>query len=477
MKPGARVYPRLTILTPDQVQAVHGFALQILAETGVRVDSPKAREVYSSGEGVSIDGDRVRIPPGLAEWAIASAPRQVEVYDRSGNLRFCLGGDRTRFGIGVTNLYYQDPVTDDVVPFTREHMALSVRLGDALPQFDVVSTIGILHDLPPAVADLYATLEMIANTAKPLVLLISDESLFVPALDLLEVLHGDLTEKPFILPYFNPVTPLVMNVGTTDKMLDAIERGLPFIFSNYGMVGMSTPITPAGSLALLLAELLAGLVFSQLAREGTPVILGSLPAFFDMKSMIDYYDPLTLLLNLACAEVMAHYHIPHAGTSGSGLGWGSDLLAAGLLWHDHLTACLGVVGLSPFVGGNLGSKAFSPALVVYANDVIEAARRFTAGFQLDAENIRPDEIAHAGPGGHFLTSELTLLHYREDYYASQVFPRLSLEAWLQKGQPKALDLLRTRTRQLLEDSPPPEDHDDLIGRGEAFIQESIARSL
>jgi trimethylamine--corrinoid protein Co-methyltransferase len=151
-----------------------------------------------------------------------------------------------------------------------------------------------------------------------------------------------------------------MNAGTTDKMQSAIERSLPFIYSNYGMVGMSTPITPAGTLSLLIAELLAGLTLSQLIKEGTPVILGSLPAYFDMKDMLDYYDPLTFVLNLACAEMMSHYHLPHAGTSGSGLGWGPDLLAGGLLWMDHLTACLGKVGLAPFVGGNLGSKAFSP---------------------------------------------------------------------------------------------------------------------
>jgi len=73
------------------------------------------------------------------------------------------------------------------------------------------------------------------------------------------------------------------------------------------MAGMSAPITPAGTMALLNAELLAGLTLSQLAREGTPIILGSLPAFFDMKEMTNFYDPHSLLLNLACAEMMAHY--------------------------------------------------------------------------------------------------------------------------------------------------------------------------
>jgi hypothetical protein len=161
----------------------------------------------------------------------------------------------------------------------------------------------------------------------------------------LEHLHGDLAARPFVIPYFDPLTPLIINAGTADKMLVAIERGLPFIYSAYSMAGMSTPITPAGTLALMNAELLAGLVLSQLAQEGTPIILGILPAIFDMKTMVSFYDPQSLVMNLVCAEMMAHYRLPHCGTSGSGTGWGPDLLTAGMYWMNHVTSCIGKVGL------------------------------------------------------------------------------------------------------------------------------------
>lgn len=225
-----------------------------------------------------------------------------------------------------------------------------------------------------------ALLEMVANTIKPLIILISDEKQFLPGLVLLERLVGNLSVKPFVIPYFNPVTPLIINQSTADNMLTSIEYGLPFIFSNYGMAGMSTPISSAGTLALLNAELLAGVVISQLVKPGTPIILGSLPAFFDMKTMVDFFDPQTMLLNLACAEMMAYYHIPHAGISGSANGWGADLIASEALMMNHLTSCLGKVGMAPFVGGSFGSKVFSPTMVVNANEVIEQSRHFTNGF-------------------------------------------------------------------------------------------------
>jgi trimethylamine--corrinoid protein Co-methyltransferase len=233
---------------------------------------------------------------------------------------------------------------------------------------------------------------------------------------------------------------------------------------------MSTPITAAGTLALLNAELLAGLVFTQLAREGTPVILGSLPAFFEMKTMEGFFDPHSILVNLACAEMMAHYHIPHAGTSGSGAGWGPDLLASGMFWMNHLTSAMDKVGLVPFVGSTFSSKAFSPAVTVYVHDIIGMARRFAAGFPLDEAWVGLEEIATTGPGGNFLTADLTLKHYRDAYYTSTAIPRLTLERWQQQECPKVDRYVREHAQRLMTEHRPPDDHDELIGRGEVFIR-------
>lgn len=464
------VRPRLQLLTPEQIERVHRDSLRLLATTGVRVDSSRARALFARAGCEAHDG-RVRVPPELVEWALRRAPSTVQVYDRRGQPAFRLGEgqERTRFGIGVTALYYQDPRSDDIVPFGRAHMAQIVRLGEHLPLYDVISTIGIVQDVPAPTSDLYATLEMVANTTKPLVILVSDEARFPAVLDLLEALCGDLASRPFVVPYFNPVSPLIINEGTGDKMVEAIERGLPVIYSNYSMAGMTTPITPAGMLVLLQAELLAGLVLSQLVREGAPVILGMLPAFFDLKTMVSFYEPKSFLLNLACAEMMAYYRLPHCGSSGSGTGWGPDLLAADTYWMNQLTSCIGKVGLAPFVGDTLTSKAFSPATAVYAHEVIAQALRFAEGFLLDEEAIGLDEIDQVGPGGNFLLAGQTRRHYREAYYTSPIFPRWSLEKWRAEGRPRADERLREYTVALLEAAAPPPDQQDLIARGEAFI--------
>ncbi len=458
------------MLNGEAIERIHSASLKILSQIGLRVDSEEAIQVFKISQGVKfLDERQVAIQPETVEWAIQQCPSTVDVYNRLGNLVMHLGAEKTRFGIGVTNLFYQDPADDEILPFTRQHMRASVGLGNNLASYDIISTIGIIRDVEPGIADLVAVLEMVANTVKPLVMLVSDQKQFCLSLKLLEQLAGDLTGKPFVIPYFNPVTPLILNQSTAKNMLASIKHGLPVIFSNYGMAGTSTPITSAGTLALLNAELLGGLVFSQLAKPGAPVILGSLPAFFDMKTMLDFFDPQTMLLNLACAEMMAHYHIPHAGTSGSTNGWGADHIASEALVINQLTSCLGKVGLAPFVGGSFGSKVFSPMMTVFANEVIEQARQFDKGFVINDETLAYKDIQKAGAGGSFLSSKQTMKLFRNAYHTSSIFPRLSLEKWQEAGKPEAVKFLRERTLALLGKPSFPADQAELLKKGEQLI--------
>ena len=468
------VRPQMRMLTEEQIHDIHRYTLQLLATTGVRVDLPSAVAMLEKRVGSShVDGRTARIPGELVEWAIKAAPRRIQIFDRRGNPQFQIGGeqDRTRFGIGVTALFYQEPETDTPVLFQRKHMQDMVRLGNKLPLYDMVSTVGIVRDVPDYLTDLIGSLEHFANGTKPMVLLVSDEHKFDDVLAMFEALHGgDLGEKPFIIPYFNPVSPLVMNAGTVDKMQIAIERGLPVIISNYSLSGATTPITPAGTIAVLLAELLAGLVIGQLYKEGAPMFLGMLPVYLDMKTLLNFYDPQSIQVSLACAEMMEYYGIPHCGTSGSGTGWGMDLLAAETFWMNTLMMTLTKGGLAPFIGDTLGSKAISPLAFIYCHEIIHQALRFADGFQLDDIHVGLHEIDAVGPGKGYVSAPTTLKKYKNGYYVSPIFPRWSMEKWLEVGQPQAQKWLKDYGVEFLKDLPVPEDHEELMRVGEEFIE-------
>jgi trimethylamine--corrinoid protein Co-methyltransferase len=243
------------------------------------------------------------------------------------------------------------------------------------------------------------------------------------------------------------------------------------------MSGATCPINPGGTLALLTAELLAGLTYCQILKEGTPVVLGSLPAAFDMGSMLSMYTPNSMLLNLACAEMMSHYGIPHCGTSGGSIGWGPDLISGSIQWANHLTGMLSTAGLAPFVGSNFDSLAFSPATVVYAAEIIKFCREFSAGFSLEPGEIGLDEIVSMGPGASYLTSQMTLKKFKEYMHSSRVWPTLSLEKWQAMDCPRAGRTLRVYTEKLLGEILPPADHQQLLFEGEKFIKNFCKTTL
>ena len=62
--------PRLILLTEEQIQQVHGYALRILAETGVRVDSDSIRGLLRRKWGIHADDRLVRIPAEVTEAAL-----------------------------------------------------------------------------------------------------------------------------------------------------------------------------------------------------------------------------------------------------------------------------------------------------------------------------------------------------------------------------------------------------------------------
>jgi trimethylamine--corrinoid protein Co-methyltransferase len=462
--------PKIKVLSQENIRQIHKDALVILSQTGVRVESERALKLLAGHDGVKVSGDRVTFEREIVEWAIQVVPSHFDIYNRLGEHIFRFGADRTRFGIGCTTLNYQDPISGKTVPFNRKHMVKMTRLGHALTNYDTVATIGIVQDIPPDVADLYATLEMVANTTKPLVILVSDDDLFLPTLDMLEHLTGDLGVKPYVIPYVNPITPLVINQGTIDKMFASIERGLPIVYNSFGLSGVTTPMTPAGVLVLLLAEQLAGLTLAQIIHEGAAISLGFLPSYMDMHSMVNFYDPVSHVINLAGAEMMDHYDIPYSGMGGGSPGWGPDFMTAGTYWLNHLPALMGAVDFIGFVGDTMTAKVFSPVNVVFGHEVITRAIKFAKGFLLDEKHIGLSDILDKGPGGHFLASPLTQENVRKAYYQSPIYPNITFEEWSKLGQPDAMVNVKEYTHDLLETLVPPDDYEDLVRKGEVFIQ-------
>jgi len=78
-----RNIPNFEVLSEEALDIIEANAEQVLEEIGVNfVDNPKALERWRAA-GANVDGERVRIPKGLARALIKTAPSEFTQHARN----------------------------------------------------------------------------------------------------------------------------------------------------------------------------------------------------------------------------------------------------------------------------------------------------------------------------------------------------------------------------------------------------------
>jgi trimethylamine--corrinoid protein Co-methyltransferase len=142
--------PHFSLFTREQCEAVHFASLEILRRTGVRVDHPRALGLLEETDAVITDGNLVRFPAALVEWALAGAPSRIALCKRgSSKVAIRMQGREVAFGTGSACPNYLDPRTGQHRPFTEADVIACVRLVEALPELDFCMSMGLFSDLDP----------------------------------------------------------------------------------------------------------------------------------------------------------------------------------------------------------------------------------------------------------------------------------------------------------------------------------------
>ncbi|UCC88113.1 MAG: trimethylamine methyltransferase family protein [Anaerolineales bacterium] len=464
-------------LTEDEISLLHEASLEIMVCTGIRFYEQEALDLFKKAGASISDGNLVRVPHHVVEWAMRTAPKNVTIYTRDGLRMMALGGYRSYFGVGSDCMYIYDVHNGERRRAVLEDVRCGARLVDALPNISFVMSMFMPHDVPVETYERHQMAVMLLETRKPIVFVGTDLSSTVDTIEMAAIVAGGLDtllSKPSVINYVNVTGPLQHNKEGVQRLLYAAERNLPTIYLPGAKRGIDTPITAAGAMAMGNAGQLAGLVLSQLKREGSPFIRGN-PAWgeLDLSLMTSLYvSPGPI--RPAGWDLAHHYGLPIFGTAGCSDAKVFDAQAAGEASLSILSHAISGANLVHDIGYLDCAMTGSLELVAFCDEIIEWVRRYLLKVEISEETLALDLIDEIGPDGSFLESEHTLRHVREEW-RPKLIDRRSYQRWFERGATTLQERANQKVLQILETHHPEPFPEDVVAAVQAVVRRADQR--
>ena len=404
-------------LTDGQVQCIHQAALSILERTGVQVEEPEALRLFEEA-GARVAGDRVRLPRSLIEDAVDWAPSRVVLAGRDPKWDLELEGARVHIGTGGAALTVLDLETGQPHPAVLRDVAELARLVDALDNIHFYLVPVYPTDMGKEDVDINQYYAGLANTTKHVQSGVYSVQGIRDTVEMCERIMGGadaLRERPivsFITCWM--VSPLKFATDVTTLLIETCRQRIPVVLSAAPMAGSTAPVTLAGMLAQLTAEQISGVVLTQLAQRGAPLLVGPIPATADMKSGRYLGGAAEFgLANAAMAQMGQFYRLPLYNSAGMTDAKLPDVQAG---FEKAMSAVLAALAGSNFIHHAAGMlenmSSVAAEQFVIDNDILGMAMRVVRGIEVNDETLALDVIDEVGPGGHYLMAKHTLRHMR-----------------------------------------------------------------
>ncbi|MBN1557841.1 MAG: trimethylamine methyltransferase family protein [Lentisphaerae bacterium] len=322
-------------LSEKQIQHVDGVSRWILDTQGIHCYNDRAGRLFRErGARVEARDDHwhVRIPAGLVDQALESAPSTVVLGARDPANRLVLDAHepRVRFGSGSeTNIWLDVAFGDDGTPaFTRREgsvarLRAAAHLCDNLEHLDFfIRCVNIQDpDVTPENKDVNKFLASLDNITKHVQAGLTDVGQLDNVIRLGECVAGgpDAFAANPVLSFICCAvkSPLQIVDDTAETFMEIAKRKAPVVISSCPMGGATGPFDEFGMVALINAELLAGVILNQLVSPGAPILYGAVPVRTRLDNLNDMYGaPEFNHYNIDCAQMARFYGLPCYSTAG-----------------------------------------------------------------------------------------------------------------------------------------------------------------
>jgi trimethylamine--corrinoid protein Co-methyltransferase len=458
---------QLIALNNEEVETIHQATLRILAETGVIMGHPLGREILT-GEGASVRGDRLLIPPDLVERMLRRCPAQVTVRGRGGASKVLGDGSLHWHNLGGARDIY-DHRSGKRRGATLQDVRDSARLLDALEGVTTITPFFTPRDVPGPLMSLSMYRYSLPHTVKPLQGPgVQTETEVDLALHMAEVVGP---AKEYISLSVSPVSPLIFPDDAVGAILAISRAGAPFSPLPCPTGGTTAPLSIAGAIAQQSAEVLASIVLAQAVQPGLPVVYCGRLAMMEPRTGISVWGGVELGLASAGTVQMAHrYGLPvnvygfstnsHVLDIQNGFERSLNAIIPALAGADELS------GVGEMEAGVMGSYA----QMVCDSEIAASVRRLRGGFVANEDAVAVEVIAAVMNGTrNFLAQRHTSRYLRSgELLMTRLAERRSWETWEREGRENMAERAQSEAEKILAEhrveplSPAQEDELDAI---------------
>jgi trimethylamine--corrinoid protein Co-methyltransferase len=253
------------------------------------------------------------------------------------------------------------------------------------------------------------------------------------------------------------ISPFSFEPNRVDVLLEMCRFGHPFQIYTIPSTGTTSPVTLAGTLALMVAELLSGLVLTQLVKPGVPVRLMGYAGTSDMRSGdFTFASPEKTLMAGALAQMLRFYGVPqgvHGSTTRANVSDAQAGYETGIL--NLFSALSGSDVVIEGTSASLENTAASvPEQAVIGNEICSFINRILQGIEVNPDTLAVDVIREIGPGGEYLTHDHTAKHFRSEQWDAELGNRLTRDHWEEKGAKDIRARARDKFKKILATHQP-----------------------
>ncbi len=468
-----RNIPNFEILNEEALEVIEANAETVLEEIGVSfVDNPEALKRWKDA-GADVQGERVRLPKGLARKLCATAPSSFTQHARNPERNVEIGG-RNLVLAPVYGPPFVRTATEGRRYATMDDFRTFVKLGYMSKWVHHSGgTVCEPTDVPVNKRHLDMLLAHMTLSDKPYMGSVTEPSRAADSVEMSKILFGEsfLDQNTVMTSLININSPLTFD----NVMMGALEvyarANQATIISPFIVGGAMAPVTVAGTLTQVLAEVLAGVAYSQLIRPGAPVIFGAFVTSIDMNSGAPTFGtPEAALITYGAGQLARRLGLPYrSGGSfcGSKL---PDAQAAYETANSLNTALLSGVNFMLHACGWLeGGLVASPEKFVMDADQLGVLHHLAQGIDMSENGQAMDAIREVGPGGHYLGCAHTQANFKSAFWRTRVFDYKPFETWYEEGERDTMALATDRVAKLLSEYTAPALDPGISEALEAFV--------